>query len=512
MTIYYLCMDDNTPSGGRRIMYRHVDILNEAGINAAILHNVPGFRLTWFKNDTAVVYGDEVKITPEDYIVVPETRGMGIMQSNHPRIVIFNQNVHYTWAGYQGNETKTPYHRDNLKGVMVVSEHNKELLEYAFPFLTVDRVVVSLDADLFTFSDKKEKIIAYMPRRGSHDLMQVLQVLKWRGALEGWRLVPIQGLSHWETADVLKRAAIFLSSGYQEGCPMPPLEAAASGCQVIGYDGFGGAEYFDSIHGINPNAGDIKHFAEEIELFVKTFNNGHSIGYKHGSDYARDTYSRENERASVLAFWRQFEQPTWNEYQHYWNNVTEGRNVDSVTTHMSQAEYDEYYKPILDKILNGSKPKIIFDVGCGGGMIVNSLKERFGQMRYIGLDINPNMIAAGRERYPQYDWRVLDEFKLPTGGDLLLCHSVFTHIYEDDANDYLDAIHEAIAPHGRASISIHIDHATEDNPFVGNIGRCDYHPPYFENKLKEHGLTVVDYIDGPLPHGPQRYYIVEVSS
>ena len=505
MTIYYLCRDDNTPSGGRRILYRHVDILNAAGLNASIVHFTPDFRLTWFDNKTAVTHSDAVKITPEDYVVAPETFGPSIGDIDTTRLVIFNQNVHYTWAGYQGNETRTPYHGDNLRGVMTVSEHNKQLLSYMLPFLTVDRVVVGLDTDLFTYSDKKDKAIAYMPRRGSNDLGQVLQALKWRGALHGWELIPIHNMNHEQVAAALKRAAIFLSTGYQEGCPMPPLEAAACGCKVIGYTGYGGDEYCRDIDFWDIWPGDIYSFARAVEHEMAAFGQNDR---RQASDYARTAYSPKHEQESVLSFWEQFHQSSWQEYQHYWYGVTVGKDVDKVTTHMTQAEYEEYYKPILAKLINGNGAATVYDIGCGGGMIVSSLKRLLPDMDYHGFDISPIMIGASKLKYPDYQWEVTSGFTYPPGADYLLCHSVFTHIYEEDAHKLLDGIKKALAPGGRASVSIHID--CQDG-VKGNIGRIDYEPGYFEAMLKHHGLGVMGWIEGNLPHGNQRYYILGVA-
>ena len=36
--IFVLCPDDNSPSGGNKILYRHVDILNRIGFDASALH------------------------------------------------------------------------------------------------------------------------------------------------------------------------------------------------------------------------------------------------------------------------------------------------------------------------------------------------------------------------------------------------------------------------------------------------------------------------------------------
>src|SRR3954454_8941688 len=53
-TVYFVTPDYNLPSGGNRVIYRHVDILNSAGISACVVHQRRGFRCTWFNHDTRV--------------------------------------------------------------------------------------------------------------------------------------------------------------------------------------------------------------------------------------------------------------------------------------------------------------------------------------------------------------------------------------------------------------------------------------------------------------------------
>lgn len=52
--LFFLSPDDNSPVGGIKVLYRHVDILNENGFQAAIVHTKKGFRCTWFENQTRV--------------------------------------------------------------------------------------------------------------------------------------------------------------------------------------------------------------------------------------------------------------------------------------------------------------------------------------------------------------------------------------------------------------------------------------------------------------------------
>src|SRR5947209_1032570 len=92
--IYVLCPDDPAPGGGSRMLYRHVDTLNAAGLRASILHSAPGTRLTWFPNDTPIVYRG-IRTNPGDVLAVPETYGQDIasIAGATPKVII-NQNCY----------------------------------------------------------------------------------------------------------------------------------------------------------------------------------------------------------------------------------------------------------------------------------------------------------------------------------------------------------------------------------------------------------------------------------
>lgn len=93
--------------------------------------------------------------------------------------------------------------------------------------------------------------IAWMPRKNRALAQQVRDLLTARLALAAsrgerpveveWR--EIHGRSHAEVADLLRASHVFLATGFPEGCPLPPLEALASGCLLVGFAGFGGWDY-----------------------------------------------------------------------------------------------------------------------------------------------------------------------------------------------------------------------------------------------------------------------------
>ena len=97
-TVYLLAPDYDRPSGGVRIMYRHVDILNDAGVRARVLHHRRGFRCTWFANETAVTNSEQTGVGPDDTLVVGELDIDLVVEATRPvRHVVLNQSRHLTW-------------------------------------------------------------------------------------------------------------------------------------------------------------------------------------------------------------------------------------------------------------------------------------------------------------------------------------------------------------------------------------------------------------------------------
>ena len=133
-TVYFCAPDWNVPAGGIRVFYRHVDILNEAGIPAAVLHRRAGFRCTWFENHTRVVGSRDTVVGPEDLLVVSElaTSALRSLTPRH-RFVVFNQNPHLTWQLVSAEEVDLYTKNPSLAGIFVVSDHSLEMMRYAAP-------------------------------------------------------------------------------------------------------------------------------------------------------------------------------------------------------------------------------------------------------------------------------------------------------------------------------------------------------------------------------------------
>jgi hypothetical protein len=288
-----------------------VDILNRAGIDAAIVHRKKGFRVTWFKNETQVVYQAKIEPDRQDIIVVPEVFGPRATDL-YPlsKKVILNQNAYYTFIGYplDVHDRTTAYADPNLLAVLVVSEDSKRYLERVFPHLTVQRVRVSANPQQFQFRPLKDKnkLITFMPRKNAEDSRQVINILKFKGLLDEWDVKPIDGMTYYEAAKRYEESSLFFSFGHPEGLGMPPFEAMLTGAIVVGYHGFGGLEYFKRDFCWPVEAGDIMGFVDAAEEALTLFRSDPEAMQRRADaayEFIKDEVSVEREERDVLEVW-----------------------------------------------------------------------------------------------------------------------------------------------------------------------------------------------------------------
>ncbi|WP_193614062.1 glycosyltransferase [Nocardioides lijunqiniae] len=247
-TIYYLVPDVDTPHGGVRVAYRHVDLLNALGLRAAVLHTAPGFRATWFAHTTPVVDSRRLRFGAEDLLVVPEVYGPSMRHLDPEiRVLVFNQGAYLTFDALDLETTApgSPYEDlGRLEGIMTVSRDSAELLAMSFPGVPVDVARPVVDGRLFhpgPVPDRRE--FAYVPTRRAQERNQVLHML--RALRVGWQPVPLTGMSEAQVAETLRRVPLFVSLSDRDGFGLPPAEAMACGSYVVGYPGGGGEEFFD---------------------------------------------------------------------------------------------------------------------------------------------------------------------------------------------------------------------------------------------------------------------------
>jgi glycosyltransferase involved in cell wall biosynthesis len=299
-----LTPDEDSPSGGIQITYRHVDILNDANISAVILHQRKGFRCTWFSNTTRVTDISSSSIGPDDFLVVS---GLDIdlitAMPRRVRHIILNQGAHVSWTR-QADEVARHYAEStDLLGVVTVSEHSMQMLQYAYPKRAIHRVYNSIDSNLFhPPATPKPRRISYFPRRGYEEARQVFQLLHGRDVLRDWEIFPLDRLDQVDFAAGLRSSRITLNLSYQEGFGLPAAEAMACGSYVIGFHAFGGREFMRPEFSFPVETGDVLAVAEAVESVITA--DAHDDGWcrargDRASTFVLGEYSRQRERESV---------------------------------------------------------------------------------------------------------------------------------------------------------------------------------------------------------------------
>jgi glycosyltransferase involved in cell wall biosynthesis len=146
-----------------------------------------------------------------------------------------------------------------------------------------------------------------MPRKNVEDVKQVLHILNLRGALRGWRVVLVDGFTEAKAAEVMRESAIFLSFGHPEGFGLPPAEALACQCIVIGYHGNGGEEFLLPEFSYPIRVGDIMGYVQTVERVLEEMpgnRSGFEMKMERGALFVAKEYSPERERESITECWR----------------------------------------------------------------------------------------------------------------------------------------------------------------------------------------------------------------
>lgn len=225
--------------------------------------------------------------------------------------MIFNQNIYYGFHTFSLQKPNLyPYLHPDIRGVLVVSEHNKNYLSCAYPKLDIFRVYCGVDSEKFAFQplNKKKKKIACNPAKRPLDISLLYHLLQSRSeqglnVLRDYEWVFIENKTESEVAQIMQESLIFIFLSKEEGFPLMPLEAMACGCLVVAYNVGPLTEYVPSPLLYEP--GDILGIASSIETITQSF--AQEIGkWETISKTSRDIalqYSLQREAESVIATW-----------------------------------------------------------------------------------------------------------------------------------------------------------------------------------------------------------------
>lgn len=242
--ILYICHDNPKPAGGIRTLYRHVEILAQAGLDVGILHRHPGFRLDWFASDAPVMHAPLAEaIRPDDWVVIPEDHAQALEEIREIDChkVVFCQNHFYIFDALPIDKHWSDY------GVTQVLAGSREIQAFVETVFQLPTTLIPCSIDQAVFrppSRAPELSVCFMPRKGGSNLRTILGSL-WHRRPElrqiAWR--PIDQIPEAEVAEIMRASTVFLSTVFREGFGLPPLEAMACGCLPVGFTAVGGREY-----------------------------------------------------------------------------------------------------------------------------------------------------------------------------------------------------------------------------------------------------------------------------
>ncbi len=326
------------------MIYRYVDILNELGHEAYVLHHKRNFRASWFRNRTPIAYakngwrltgpnslitrkiydltgfwpfprkiylsnGQSTTLMDTDYLLLPAILAESYFKCElNAKVVILNQNAYTMTFKRPGVFPKgeSSWFKKDIQGILTVSEDNQQYLSHAFPDLKVYLHRYSVNPDIFHFTRGKKNVISFMPRKNSEHARQVINMLKTLGSVKEFEIIAIDKMLESQVGKILRDSLIFLSFGSLEGFGLPPAEAMACGCVVIGYDGIGGKEFFQKDFSYPIEIGDINSFVQTIEFMVQRYREEPDIVLnigKKASQFISRKYSPEMEKKSVKESW-----------------------------------------------------------------------------------------------------------------------------------------------------------------------------------------------------------------
>jgi hypothetical protein len=236
-------------TGGIKVMFRHVEMLQDMGLDACIFspHGYPD----WMPSRARLFAGANPALDGGNIMVFPEVLAGALGEAARTRTpaakALLCQNQYFIFS-----ET-IPSHSFAELGfirLITVSEVAKGFLERVLTPAKFDLVPVWVDERIF-FPRAKSMRIAVFPRKlpKHYALIRQIFVLKYPQLSRiPWDLIDAKPEN--ESAEMLGHAAVFLSLCDRECAPLTPLEAMACGCAVVGFHGYGGLEYAADSNGL----------------------------------------------------------------------------------------------------------------------------------------------------------------------------------------------------------------------------------------------------------------------
>ena len=309
MVVWVFCHNAiNYPSGGVKVFFKIAEALIRGGYDARIL--IPGdfqgnnteWRPFWFPN-FAPVYNNIDVISKDDVVIIHEESIWCYreLKKNNPRHIMLNQGIHSSCCipDITYNQTKDMYRQ--ALGVLSVSDYITEGINYLFdvPRNKIAKInPVNLIEDYFKPGIKENRILI-MPKRSSlHNISNamIIKIIEERYLDRGWVVEIVRDYTLEQVAYSMSIAKIFvfLCNDAGEGLGVPPLEAALSGCKVIGFSGLGGREFFDFPNFTEIEYNDSINFIKEMDTWVERLQDTTILDYNPRAEFVYNRLKHKN--------------------------------------------------------------------------------------------------------------------------------------------------------------------------------------------------------------------------
>lgn len=339
----FVLPDVDKPSGGVNVALQMVNVLCDAGYEAATVNGHRCYHYEFFDamacrysyaplekiparfmrrrerlkvsirsilNFKASPSNPKLKLWEDDVIVIPEflyPEYSSLFLGN--RRILLAQDVFGFCRALRRDQSSGSQLIDGFSAVVTTSAASRSAV---LQFAGRDSFMVpqSVSRPGLNAKTRKRRQIAYMPRKRKEEIDILLGCLKGKQTFEGWTFCRIEKVSSAELDRILSESLIFLSFSHQEGFGLPPAEAMAAGCIVIGYTGVGGEEFFQDGFSIPIRDSDITEFARALESVVTEYRNNPARLDKlrfSAAELVAKRYNPEVMRASVLSAWTEID-------------------------------------------------------------------------------------------------------------------------------------------------------------------------------------------------------------
>lgn len=288
------------PSGGVKIIYQHCDILNRNGFSAVPVH-MGDFTVDWFPHRSKPLRKQEalMSMKNDDILICPEI--MPGMANDFPCLtkVAFVQN----WALTEiGTGPDKRYEDFGFSRLLACSHYIKSHMKEK-SVLPCDVVLNGIDLNVFhpPTQRKSGSKVVVLNRRNIADAKDAFERIN-SSLKETVEIVILENkYTQKEIAEHFRNADIFVAIGYPEGFALPPLEAMASGCAVVGFTGGGGLEHMrDGETALVASDGNLEELASCLERVLENPSLKEKI--RKGGMQKSHQFSLENMEQQLLNF------------------------------------------------------------------------------------------------------------------------------------------------------------------------------------------------------------------